>query len=47
MRILVLSIAMLTPVAASAQMWICTHYLPQNITCEGGKTWNAKYRACE
>ena len=46
MRILFVAILALTPVAASAQQWICPGLMPQNITCEGGKHWNARYQAC-
>ena len=47
MRIVFAAILVLSPVAASAQQFICPGLMPQNITCEGGKTWNHRYQACE
>ena len=46
MRIAIVAVLALTPVAAAAQMWTCPGLLPQNITCEGGKTWHKRYQAC-
>ena len=46
MRILFIALMVAAPVAASAQHFVCPGLLPQNITCEGGKTWNARYQGC-
>ena len=47
MRIVCAAVLALSPVAASAQQFFtCPGLMPQNITCEGGKSWNARYQAC-
>ena len=47
MRILFAAVLATLPVAASAQHFVCPGLLPHGITCEGGKTWNSRYQACE